>query len=105
MMVEEASALLLKFGVCQKSIEELFNMIRKGKLRVDPTPVDVRERVRELSELMTEMLFEKSVSTYAHGRGQIALWNNLIEAIKAELNSGEIMHQSFCSEARVTKYL
>jgi hypothetical protein len=104
-MVEEARAVMMKFGVCQKTIGELFDLISKGELDIDPSPVDVRNRTIELANLMTMILFEKSVSTCAHGRGQVALWNNLVEAIKMQMNTCEIVHQSFCSEAKVTKYL
>ena len=105
MMVEEARAVTLKFGVCQKSIEELFEMISEGKLDIDPSPVDVRNRAIVLGNVMTMVLFEKSISIHAHGKMQVALWNNLIEAVKMQINVCEIVHQSFCSEAKVTKYL
>lgn len=104
-MAEEASIREKRFGVCDKTIDELFGMIMEGSLPVDPHPIDVRRRATALADMVVQFLYEKTVSTQAHGKLQVALWNNLIEGVKAQLEACELVHQSLCNEARVTRYL
>jgi hypothetical protein len=104
-VVEESSVRERKFGVCQKTIDELFGNIREGALPIDPSPVDTRRRAVQLGNIMLDMLYEKSVSSQVHGKLQISLWNNLIEAVKVQLEVCELANISLCSEARVVKYM
>lgn len=93
----------MKFGVGKRTIEELYLPLTTNKVSRDAGVAEVRSRAADLSAMMTDFLFEKSVSAIAHGRNQIALWNNLIEATEKEIQVCQLIHQSLCSEARVTR--
>lgn len=101
----EDAARKLKFGVSKRTIDELFRPIIIARPATDITVVLLRDRIMQLADILHDMLYEKSVSIEAHGRRQVQLWNNLIDATKIQLHAYEMVHQSLCNEANVTRYV
>lgn len=105
MKQKETEARQMRFGIGNRTVDELFTLVRGEPLPVDPHPINVRRRAMELAEVIQELLYEKTVSGLAHQRLQITLWNNLLEAANASMRSCDLVHQSICNEAKIINYV
>ena len=94
----------MKFGVHKKTVDEWYDKVKDASLPDSPTVNDIREKINSLARLMQILMYEKTISVLAHGRLQVSLWNNLIDAVKTSISAVETIHQSLCNENKVIKY-
>ena len=105
MKEKEATVRVIKFGVRERTLDDLFTLVKGTTLPIDPHPINVRARAMELADIIQELLYEKTISSLAHQRLQITLWNNLLEAANSSMRACELVHQSLCNEAKILNYM